>query len=241
MNMLLPILAGLAAAAATLAGGWLVTRRDWPLKVLAYFVALGAGFMLAAVFLEILPEAIEKSGASAWLLILLGYLLVHFFEHTLAPHLHFSEEIHAAEVAHHFAGHFAVLGLAIHALFDGVAIGSGFLVSSYLGMVIFLAVVLHKLPEGFTVASLLLAGGRSRGTALGGVAILAAATLAGVALMGFLPAEVGPALAFSGGVTLYVAATDLLPESNKQPHPRMATIVFAGVALMLILRFLLRG
>jgi len=240
MNFLLPISAGLIAAAATLAGGWLVTRRDWTLKVLAYFVALGAGFMLAAVFLEILPEAVEKSGAKAWLLILLGYLLVHFFEHTLAPHLHFSEETHAEELVHYSAGHFAVLGLAIHALFDGVAIGSGFLVSSYLGAVIFMAVVLHKLPEGFTVASLLLASGRSRGTALGGVAILAGATLTGVALMGFLPAEVGPALAFSGGVTLYVAATDLMPESNRDPHARMALVVFAGVALMAALRYLAR-
>lgn len=234
----MPISAGIAAAAATLAGGWLVTRRDWPRTVLACFVSLGAGFMLAVVFLEVIPEAVERTGSTSWLLILCGYLVVHFFEHTLAPHLHFSEETHAADVAQQFAGHFAVLGLAIHALFDGVAIGSGFLISSYLGAVIFLAVVLHKLPEGFTVASLLLASGRSRATALAGVATLAGATLAGVALMGFLPAEVGPALAFSGGVTLYVAATDLLPEANKQPQPRMALVVFVGVALMFVLRLL---
>ena len=241
MNVALPIAAGLAAAAATLAGGWLVARRDWSRRILSYFVALGAGFMLAAVFLEILPEAVEKTGQLAWLLVLMGYLLVHFFEHTLAPHLHFGEETHAEEVAQRFAGHFAVLGLAIHALFDGVAIGSGFLVSDYLGGVIFLAVALHKLPEGFTVASLLLASGQSRRAALSGAATLAAATLTGVALMRLLPAQVGPALAFSGGVTLYVAATDLIPESNKEPHARMAVIVFAGVGLMFALRFLSRG
>jgi ZIP family zinc transporter/zinc and cadmium transporter len=56
--------------------------------------------------------------------------------------------------------------------------------------------------------------------------------------MRFLPAQVGPALAFSGGVTLYVAATDLLPEVNKERQPRMPLVVFAGVALMLALRFL---
>ena len=240
MNAVLPIAAGLAAAAATLLGGWLVARREWSRRVLAYFVALGAGFMLAAVFLEILPEAIEKAGKLSWLLVLLGYLVVHFFEHTLAPHLHFGEETHAEEVAQHFAGPFAVLGLSIHALFDGVAIGSGFLVSSYLGGVIFLAVTLHKLPEGFTVASLLLASGQSRRAALGGVATLAGATLAGVALMSLVPAQVGPALAFSGGVTLYVAATDLMPESNRDPHARMALVVFAGVALMAALRYLAR-
>jgi ZIP family zinc transporter/zinc and cadmium transporter len=241
MSVLLPICAGLLAAAATLAGGWFVVRRDRSLRVLAYFVALGAGFMLAAVFLEVIPEAVEKAGSNAWLLILLGYLLVHFFEHTLAPHLHFSEETHAEEVAHHFAGHFAVLGMSIHALFDGVAIGSGFLVSDYLGGVIFLAVVLHKLPEGFTVASLLLAAGHSRRGAFAGAATLAGATLAGVALMRLLPGQVGAALAFSGGVTLYVAATDLLPEANQHRFPRMALVVFAGVALMVVLRILWRG
>src|SRR3982074_2045 len=116
LNFAMPIAAGMAAAAATLAGGWLVTRREWSRRMLAYFIALGAGFMLAAVFLEILPEAVQQAGHRAWLLALLGYFLVHFFEHTLAPHLHFGEETHLEEIAHQHAGHFAVLGLGIHAL-----------------------------------------------------------------------------------------------------------------------------
>ena len=57
-------------------------------------------------------------------------------------------------------------GLSVHALFDGVAIGSGFVVSNWLGWLIFLAILLHKAPEGFTMASVMLASGRSRTMAL---------------------------------------------------------------------------
>ena len=60
-----------------------------------------------------------------------------------------------------------LLGLIIHTFFDGIAIASGFLVSNALGWIIFFAVFLHKIPEGFTVSSVMLASGRSRGTAWG--------------------------------------------------------------------------
>jgi len=54
-------------------------------------------------------------------------------------------------------------GLSVHSLFDGVAIGSGFVVSSWLGWLIFLAIFLHKAPEGFTMASVMLAAGGAAG------------------------------------------------------------------------------
>src|SRR4029077_2918978 len=81
------------------------------------------------------------------------------------------------------ASYAALLGLVIHTFFDGVAIASGLLVSAWLGGVIFTAVFLHKLPEGFTVASLMLASGQSRRVAFVSSAILGGATLAGMGLM----------------------------------------------------------
>ena len=89
------------------------------------------------------------------------YFVVHFFEHTIAPHFHFGEETHHDEMSHAHAGYAALLGLMIHTFFDGVAIASGLLVSTWLGGVIFMAIFLHKIPEGFTVASLMLASGQS--------------------------------------------------------------------------------
>ncbi len=239
-RLLLAVALGLTAAAADLIGGLLIVYRQWSRHYLKYFVALGAGFMLATVFLEMVPESLrlKQSASLVAILVLGGYLLVHFCEHTLAPHFHFGEEIHKEEVTAYGAGYAAVLGLSIHTFFDGVAIASGLLVSAWLGSVIFVAIFLHKFPEGFTVASLMLASGQSRRVALFSSAILGAATLAGVALMFLLHAEVGVALPLSAGVTLYVAASDLIPEVNREPGVAMAIVVFLGVLCVLLLRHL---
>ncbi len=231
---------GLTAAAANVLGGLFIVRRDWSRQYLKYFIALGAGFMLAAAFLEVIPESLHLAGQSAMVLVLVGYFIVHFFEHTLAPHFHFGEETHVEAMTPQHAGFTALLGLTIHTFFDGVAIASGFLVSMWLGGVIFLAIFLHKLPEGFTVASLMLASGQSRRTALLASALLGVATLAGVLLMNLLRAEVSYALPLSAGVTVYVAASDLMPEVNREPGVRMALVVFLGVALMLFLHRFVR-
>jgi zinc and cadmium transporter len=98
------------------------------------------------------------------------------------------------------------------------------------------AIFLHKLPEGFTVASLMLASGQSRRMAFLSSAILGGATLAGVSLMFWLRGAVREALPLSAGVTLYVAASDLIPEVNREPGPGMALLVFLGVAIFLVLK-----
>ncbi len=138
------------------------------------------------------------------------------------------------------ASYAALLGLVIHTFFDGVAIASGLLVSTWLGGVIFVAIFLHKIPEGFTVASLMLASGQSRRVALISSAILGGATLLGVALMFALRSAVSDALPLSAGVTLYVAASDLIPEVNDEPGVGMAILVFLGVAFFVGLKALFR-
>jgi zinc and cadmium transporter len=227
---------GLVAAAANLLGGYFVVYRNWPRRYLQYFVALGAGYMLAVAFLDVIPESIRLAGDNAFIFILIGYFLIHLFEHTIAPHFHFGEETHHEEVSHHHARSTLLLGLAIHTFFDGVAIASGFLVSNWLGAIIFVAIFLHKLPEGFTVASVVLASGQSRRNAILASGLLGAATLLGVLLTTLLQSQLKYALPLSGGVTMYVAATDLLPEVNREPNWRMALLVFVGVASLLIMQ-----
>jgi zinc and cadmium transporter len=230
---------GLVAAAGNLVGGYFVVRRDWPRKFLAYFLALGAGYMLAVAFIDIIPESVRLSGESALLFVLIGYFIVHLFEHTVAPHFHFGEETHLEEMIHQHARTTVLLGLTIHTFFDGVAIAAGFLVSTWLGAVIFVAVFLHKLPEGFTVASVVLASGQGKRNAILAAGLLGVATLLGVLLTSALEGQLKYALPLSGGVTLYVAATDLLPEVNREPNWRLALLVFVGVASLLIMRHLL--
>ena len=217
------------AAAADVAGAVIVTtvhsKRHAPLR---YFVAGGAGFMLAAAFVRMLPEATNVP--HAFLFVLLGYFGVHLFEHTFAPHFHFGEETHPEAMLRPAAGWLAVIGLGVHTLFDGVAIAAGYMVSPTLGGLLFLAVLVHKVPEGFTIASILLAGGHSRATAIAAGGALGLLTLGGALLTGLVAVQhVGYALALSAGVTIYVAASDLIPEVNREGGPALAWTVFAGL------------
>ncbi|OGL01336.1 MAG: hypothetical protein A3I14_17380 [Candidatus Rokubacteria bacterium RIFCSPLOWO2_02_FULL_73_56] len=230
-----------AAAAADLAGAALVTtahRRG--LAPLRYCVAAGAGFMLAAAFVRMLPESAHVP--HAFLFVLFGYFGVHLFEHTVAPHFHFGEEVHPEALLRPSAGYLALLGLGVHTLFDGVAIAAGFRIAPALGALLAMAVFLHKVPEGFTIASIMLAGGHTRAAALGAGALLGVLTVAG-ALATSLIAEhhVGYALALSAGVTIYVAASDLIPEVNREGGPALGWTVFGGLVLFTAMDWLLAG
>ena len=186
-RILLGALLGLVAAGANVLGGVLVAHRKWSDHFLKYFIAVGAGFMLATAVLEMIPESLalaSEGNAPArtvggdtsvvFLWILAGYFLVHFFEHTVAPHFHFGEEHHHADMAHSHASYAALLG---------------------------------------------------------------AMTLLGMALMFLVRGSIGYALPISAGVTLYVAATDLVPESNREPGAGMGALVFLGVAIMVGLKY----
>ena len=95
--ILTSIVLGLTAAAANVFGGAVIVQRTWERRYLRYFVALGAGFMLATAMVEMVPESLALAGRKGALLILAGYLIVHLFEHTITPHFHYGEETHADE------------------------------------------------------------------------------------------------------------------------------------------------
>ncbi|MBI4469712.1 MAG: ZIP family metal transporter [Acidobacteria bacterium] len=230
------ILYGLVAAIANALGGYLLTSDRYKpgLRALPYLLAVGAGFMLAAVFLEVLPRAVQSWPGNISFplaLALSGYLLIQFVEHTIVPHFHFGEETHVEALLDSRAMYSAIVGVAIHTFFDGVTIASGFVADVKLGLLLFIAVMLHKLPEGFTVSSIVLAAGRSKNQARLASLLVGASTLAGVMAVGGFRNTVAYALPFSAGVTLYVAASDLLPEVNRMSGKFTSIAVFGGVAL----------
>jgi len=230
-----------ATAGATALGGIAVTlRRRWDAELLNYFVALGAGFMLAAAVLEMIPVSARMTTIAADLM-LAGYLSIHLVEHTVVRHFHFGEETHPEHVGAG-VGASALVGLSIHSFFDGISVASGFAIGPRLGLLLFLAIILHKAPEGFTIASIMRAGGASRTTARLSSVAVGAAAIVGAAAMYPLQRFVGEGLAFSAGVTLYVAASDLIPEVNRSERGRrVAVVVFAGVLLYYIAEKVMEG
>lgn len=231
----------LVAAAANLVGGLVITTASprWR-ESQRLLIGFGAGFMLAVAFLAMVPHALEGGGGGA-LAILLGYLLVHLTQHVFTAHFHFGEETHHHAMIGRWVGVSALMGLLLHTFFDGVAIASGFQVDTSLGLLVFTAILLHKIPEGVTVASIMVASGNSSARALGGVLLLGVFTVLGVLLTSYLQPLAHYGLALSAGVTIYVAASNLVPEIQQERDLRVALSVFLGVGLYALASYLLAG
>jgi zinc transporter ZupT len=173
--------------------------------------------------------------------VMAGYLLTQFFEHTIAPHFHLGEELHCDEHDHEMistsAAYTAVAGLLIHTFFDGVSIAAASALDAQFGLLVFIAIFLHKFPEGFTIGSMMLAAGKGKREVVLATALIGVTTLAGVLLFAVVGERIGFTVAYAlplaAGVTLYVAASDLIPEINHHggKNPLVSLSVFAGVAL----------
>ncbi len=226
----------IAAAANLLGAAAVVARNRWSVRALENMVALSAGFMVSVALLDLVPDSIRVHGESAALIILLGYLLVHLTQHTLAPHFHFGEERHHVTKVASFS---ALAGLMLHTFVDGVAIASGFRVSTAVGMLVFFAILLHKLPEGLAISSLFLASGESRRAAFGASVALAISTLVGALLTQTVPVLGQYGLPLAAGVTLYVGASNLVPEFQGKREWMLPISFFVGCAIYYVARRIL--
>jgi zinc transporter ZupT len=125
----------------------------------------------------------------------------------------------------------ALAGLMLHTFVDGVAIASGFGVSEALGLLVFLAILLHKLPEGLAISSLFLASGESRRAALSASVALAISSLLGALLTLQVPLLGSYGLPLAAGVTLYVGASNLVPEFQGKAGWRLPISFFVGCGI----------
>jgi zinc transporter ZupT len=240
------ILFGLIVAVAEVLGGViLVYRRQWTQRTQEILLALGAGFILALVFINLIPASFQTLGESAALYMLLGFSVLHFFEHTIVGHLHFGEETHSHVMVSRVASLSAVGGLFIHAFFDGFSISIGMQFDFLLGLLIFFAVLLHKIPEGLTIASIMMSANYPRRKVLFAIFGIGLATLVGVASAFLFSATdakvIGMAFAFSAGTIIYVGASDLIPEINKSKDRIPPLVVFVGMMLYYVSERLLEG
>ncbi len=233
------------AALGNLAGGLaVVARRRWSPRALERFLAFSAGFLLSAAILEVLPESLGERPGNA-LYAVGGFLALHLVERLMTHrHVHHHGDVGGgccpedASPARTW-GYLALLGMAVHTFFDGVSIAAGFTRNLETALLVCAAVLLHKLPDGLVAASLVLAAGAGRAQAMAAAGALGLATLAGSAVTwaaaasGGGPADTGAILAFSAGLFIYVAASDLVPEVN-----RSRDLFLSGFLVLGILGFL---
>lgn len=232
-----PITYALLSALANVAGALAVAgRARRGMLLLDALIAVAAGFMISVALTQLVPEALARGGSSAPLIMLVGYLAVHLTQHTLTTHFHFGEETHRVTTAISVS---ALAGLLMHTFVDGVAIAAGFTVGPQLGLLVFIAVVLHKLPEGLAIASLFLAAGQPPRVAVAAAGALGLTTLLGVLATSFVQPLARHGLPLAAGVTLYVAASNLVPEFQSKRGWSLALYFFGGCGLFLMARALL--
>jgi zinc and cadmium transporter len=230
------IIYAVAAASANLVGALAVTsRKRWSVRALDGMLAFAAGFMIAVGLIDLLPEALARGGHGAAVVALGGYMAVHLTQHVIGTHFHFGEETHHVSEAVSVA---ALVGLLLHTFVDGVAVASGLDVGGAVGALVFIAVILHKVPEGLAISSLFLAAGQGRRRALLAAAALGVATMLGVELTDQITALRDHGLALAAGVTLYVGMSNLVPEFRARGGWHLPLAFLGGTATYFLARTL---
>jgi ZIP family zinc transporter len=220
---------GLAAGAATLAGGFLALRFASRLHLILGF---SAGAVIGVALLDLLPEALDLRGPGGGAFGVTAVVASGFLAYLVADRI-------LLGLAHGDAGHrghFGAGSLTVHSVLDGLAIGLGFQASPTVGVALTVAVLAHDLADGVNTVNLSLAGSRNPRTARLWLLADAAAPLLGIAasrLIVLPHGALGPVIALFAGFFLYIGASELLPESHHR-HPRAWTTVstVAGVALI---------
>jgi zinc transporter ZupT len=234
-----PALCSLIAGAATVLGSLLVLKwRDWSRRNSIYLVSFAAGFMLAAAFLHLVPEAADQCGnGNTFLAVMGGIILFHVIQVLVNFHLCRDESCEL-----HRLGLISLLALVFHSLLDGAVITAGFHASHALGVIATLAIVFHEIPEGIVTTGILVHSGASRGKLIAGSLVVALSTPFGaIALLPFVellsPQILGILLAVAAGSFIYIAAADLIPETHRAQRRASTMVLICGVGLLVALRF----
>lgn len=204
----------------SLAGGIaLLSKRSFAIKLATYATPFAAGALLAAVFVDLLPEGLEKSRPSvvslSVLVGLLGFFFLHRFLHWFHHH---DDHPHDSSLANPKIG-LVVFGDTLHNALDGVAIAASFLISVPTGIVTTIAVAAHEIPQEIGDMGLLLARGMTRRKVII-VNIVSALATTVFALVTFRLGSdsimpLGILLGISAGFLLYIAASDIMPSLDQ--------------------------
>lgn len=223
------------------AGALLPFARKWKTELLHLFVAFGAGVFLGAVFFHLLPAV--KRSKDPFVYVLAGFLFVLLFEQLAAGH-HDTDCGHDCPHHHDVVGITAFVGLAVHSLTAGFALGVSALSSEKLGFVLFFAIIAHKAVEAFSLATVMRLSSFSPWRSAKLLVVYTLMTPLGAVIAYLLMSHMNLAsieipTALAAGTFLYVATMDLLPEAFHVEGKRTGAVLslFLGLAVMLAIAF----
>jgi zinc and cadmium transporter len=234
------VLATIAAA------GTLALHPSW----ISRLVSFAVGALLGAVFLELLPHALETGSAERVMgTVLIGLLAFFLLEKLVLwrhAHGHDAHDNDADETEHQHALHahgrdggrsglMILVGTSVHNFCDGVVIAAAFLAGAPLGIATTVAIVAHAVPQQVGDFAVLVHSGFTRRGAFGYNVTVGVATLAGGLAGYFALADMqhvlSTALAIAASSLLYVAVADLIPSLHRRPEPLETAKQLALIAL----------
>jgi zinc and cadmium transporter len=223
------------------AAGTLALHSRW----IARLVSFAVGALLGAVFLELLPHALEHGRTGHVMATVLAGLLLFFLLEKLVlwrhGHAHGDED---EQQSHHHdhgrPGLMIVIGNSVHNFCDGIVIAAAFISDFTLGVATAVAIVAHAIPQQVGDFAVLMHSGYSRRRAFAYNLTTGAATLAGGLTGYFALASMQPllptVLALAAASLLYVAVADLIPSLHRHPAPAQTALQLAliGVGVAII-------
>jgi len=199
---------------------------------------LGAGALLAAAFFDLLPESFDHGEPRNLLLwTLVGFTAFFLFER-LATWFHHHHE-HSLGKRNESQNRMVVVGDLLHNMIDGVAIGAAFIASPLTGLITTLAVSAHEIPKELGTFGILLSRGWRDRKVLWANVMTAVGTLI-VALLTYYIGQtmvlpLGPLLAVTAGMFIYIAASDIIPDIHEQSRrvgTWQAAVLVASMGVM---------
>jgi solute carrier family 39 (zinc transporter), member 9 len=233
----------------SLLGGVLPLLRSWTPRQLHMMTALSAGVFIGATFLILMPEAIEgMDTGQALALIMAGFVTILLVE-IILQHRHQEEcDDHTTDHQHILTSTTAFVGLSVHSVMDGFALGVAVVLGEEVGTIVFLAILAHKAIDVFSLSTTFRLADISRRQAFKFMALFSlitplAAALAFPLVEWLREIEVGIPLALAAGTFMYVGIYDLLPEAFHEKHEQYAAfaLVVVGIAIMYLLGAVLQS
>ncbi len=245
MVLLNSIFAALIVSLLSLVGiSLLILKKEKLEKILFFLVSFSAGSLLGGAFFHLLAESLEKSSSfTVFKYAFIGFSVFFILEKILHWH-------HCHNRNENSCGNKKILGLqnligdGVHNFIDGLIIVSAFAVNPGLGVAVTISVALHELPQELSDFGVLLYSGFSRGKALFYNLFSALFAVLG-ALMGYFFIQQSQELIlflipFAAGGFIYIAASDLIPEINKEKSLRKSLLSFAFFILAVLMMIALR-
>lgn len=225
-----PLAASLTAAAVTTSGICVIRRFEaWARRNVTYFACFAAGVLIAVSFLHIVPTSFAMN-SQAPMYLFAGYLVMHVFNRFLTAHV-----CDRPATADYALGLVPLLGIGFHSFLDGVVYSISFTVSMLTGVLVALGMVLHEFPEGVVTYTLLSRSGfpERRSFLLAFLAAAVTTPLGTLVSYPFVsridPSLLGLLLALSAGALIYVGATHLLPQAEREPRRFSLAALAAGI------------